>query len=161
MFQRLARAINEQDIREIEHSLEITIPVEVREHYVEQNGGVPEPNCWYPEDDEPLCIARFLPMKYPGKADDLTVESVYRKGISKDYLIKNLVPFAVDWGTNFFCFNERGDVYFYAMDAWSGKLSTEENKRKAAKFLVGSFREFIAGLKPEETYENGSDENEE
>lgn len=137
--------ITQDDIRAVASRLDIAIPEQVEAFYLAQNGGVPTLSCWMMENGECHCIQTSLPMKY-GKR---TLESVYLMGIAKDYLTRNMVPFANDAGGNYFCFDHRGHVYFYAMDGWDSDLSMGENRSKAAQWLAGSFQAFIAGLVPD------------
>jgi hypothetical protein len=90
-------------------------------------------------------IGAFLPMKYSTKHHD-TIEHVYRTRIADNYLTKGLVPFALDVGGNFVCFNERGEIFHYLMDVWSKKRSDEENRRRATRPLTYSFTSFVDHL---------------
>jgi cell wall assembly regulator SMI1 len=145
MFRKLSESVNRNDINELEQKLGIIFPEEVKGHYLEYNGGIPDPNCWVMDNGEWHCVQQFLPMKH-GKR---TIESVYLQGMERGYLIAKTVPFANDPGGNYFCFNEAGQVYFYAMDVWSPDLPAEENRKKAAKRLAESFQEFVSGLEPD------------
>jgi hypothetical protein len=142
MIRNASDKVTLDDIRGLASRLSIAIPEQVRTFYLAQNGGIPTLPCWMMENGEWHCIQSFLPMKY-GKR---TLESVYLMGVEKGYLAKNMVPFANDAGGNYFCFDHRGQVYFYAMDGWRGDVSLDENRKKAAQWLTGSFRAFIAGL---------------
>jgi hypothetical protein len=144
MFRNTSEQISLADIAQIESALKVQMPQTLKDHYLKSNGGVPDPNYWLRGDNDPLCVHRFIPMKYP--AGNLTIESVYKRGIEKDFLPPDLIPFAVDEGSNFFCVDAQGTVWFYAMDAWSSKLSTAENKIKAKKFVADSLEKFVSGL---------------
>jgi hypothetical protein len=151
MFQNASKSISLDEIEQIESELNVKMPQSLKQHYIEFNGGTPDQRCWLQGDGyERLCIHRFLPMKYP--AGELTIESVYKRGIEKDFLSPDLLPFAIDEGSNFFCVDSDGVVYFYAMDSWSAKRTNNENKAKARRQLVSSFEMFLAGLvdEPEE-----------
>jgi len=137
--------LSREDLASVERDLGITIPEEVKAHYLRHNGETPDPGCWILENGEAACIAECFPIKH----GERTLESVYKTGLEKGFLTKGLVPFANDWGGNYFCFDERGQAHFYAMDAWSDRLSMEENKKKAASLLTESFKAFIQGLVPD------------
>ncbi|MGH9760486.1 MAG: SMI1/KNR4 family protein [Blastocatellia bacterium] len=142
MVRKPAERLTLNDLDEVELNRGVKLPDEVRRHYLEYNGGIPDPNCWVMENGEWHCVQQFLPIKY-GKR---TLESVYLKGVEKGYLGPEMVPFANDQGGNYFCFDQAGRVFFYAMDVWSPDATNEENKKRAAKLLADSFNEFVSGL---------------
>lgn len=145
-FRDVSKKLTPVDLAVVESALKIVLPDPVKSHYLEYNGGAPERTCWELESGEALCITDFLPMMYAFE-DGRTMESVYLKGLKRNFLVKGLVPFANDWGGNYFCFDDEGRVYFYSIDNWSDRRSTEDNKRAATKFLLPSFAEFIDRLK--------------
>jgi hypothetical protein len=148
-FSGASEPVSAAEIADTATALGVVIPEEVARHYVEHNGGTPARPCWEQNDFEPLCIAEFLPIRHATE-DGSSVETSYANGVKKGFLPRGLVPFAVDWGGNYFCFDEDGRVYFFAVDAWSDRLSNEENQKKAAKLLSRSFKTFIDKLVPEE-----------
>jgi hypothetical protein len=148
-FSDVGEKLTAAEIAETAATLGIVIPDEVAEHYVAHNGGTPARPCWEQNDYEPSCVSEFLPIKHATKGG-LSVERSYRNGVEKGFLPQGLVPFAVDWGGNYFCFDEDGHVYFYAIDAWSDRLSNEENRKKAARLLSRSFKTFVERLVPED-----------
>jgi hypothetical protein len=147
-FVDVAGELKDADLREIEAALKIQIPEEVKQHYLAQNGGIPERPCWDLDSGEQLCISQFLPIKYP-TSDNRTLESTFQKAAARDLLLPGLVPFAKDWGGNYVCFDSAGQIYFYAMDNWRPERSMEENKKAAAQFLASSMKEFVEQLVPE------------
>ena len=146
-LKKSGESISPEEIEQVESELGVKLPSSLKSFYADKNGGVPEPNCWIRDDSDPLCVHRFLPMKYPG--GNLTIEALYKRGLEKDFLPDDLIPFAVDSGSNFFCVDSEDRVFFYAMDSWRDKLSSDENKARARKFLANSFDEFIGGLTTE------------
>lgn len=74
------------------------------------------------------------------------MESVLAVARAKDILLGNLVPFASDWGGNYFCFDSHGRIYFYSLDDWSAEMSMEENKKNAARLLANDFDSFFERL---------------
>src|SRR5262245_66279103 len=148
-FSNVREKITAAEIADTGTALGVVIPDEVVQHYVEHNGGTPARACWESNDFEPQCISQFLPIKHATKGG-LSVEKSYRNGVDKGFLPRGLVPFAVDWGGNYFCFDEDGGVYFFAVDAWSDDRSTEENQKDATRFLSRSFKTFVDKLVPEE-----------
>ena len=148
-FQDVQQRLSEADLVDVERRLGIRIPDGVGRHYLENNGGTPERPCWELDNGEQLCISEFLAMKYSG-GDSATLEDTYQSGLKKNILNPGMVPFARDWGGNYFVFDDQGQVFFYAMDAWSDKLTVEQNKKKAAKLLTRSFSTFVDKLMPDE-----------
>jgi hypothetical protein len=148
-FSNVREKITAAEIAEAGTALGVVIPDEVVRHYVEHNGGTPARPCWQSDDFEPACISQFLPIKH-ATTGGLSVEKSYRNGVEKGFLPRGLVPFAVDWGGNYFCFDEDGGVYFFAVDAWSDDLSNEDNQKEATRFLSRSFKTFVDTLVPEE-----------
>lgn len=146
IFSQTSQSISELEIREIEKNLNIIIPAEVREHYLMNNGGVPNFRYWFVDETIWHRIRKFLPMKYP--VGGRTIETVYRMGIEKGYLIPGLVPFADDDGGNYFCFDEEARVFFYAIDAWDDSISYDANKLQISEQLCSSFEKFVDGLAP-------------
>ena len=155
MLTRESEKLTPDDIRDVESRLGIVIPGEVRDHYLQHNGGIPDPNCWMMDNSVWHCVQMFLPIKYGRR----TLESVYKQGAEKGYLTKNLIPFGNDHGGNYFCFDETGRVYFCAMDVWSRELSDEANRKNATKLLAPSFNEFVAGLVPDPEKEEDEEDN--
>jgi hypothetical protein len=113
-FRKTVESLNETDFQGVERELGVRLPREVRDHYLQYNGGIPEHPCWKLDwGDEYSRVSTFLPMKYTLRRGR-NVESVYRNGIDGEYLVRGLVPFANDEGGNYYCFNEHGEVFFYA-----------------------------------------------
>ncbi|WP_049973836.1 SMI1/KNR4 family protein [Azospirillum sp. B4] len=135
------------EMAEIESGLQFKMPKAFKEHYARYNGGVPESPNFDPEDDdlESLEVSEFLPLKYPTD-DDRTLEKTYASLVARDVLPDDLLPFALDWGGNFFCLDRDGQVYFYTTDSWRPNLSNDENKKRSRKLICGSFSDFLAGL---------------
>ena len=120
-------------------------PDEMKYLYLRCNGGFPERNCWEYEEGEFHSIHGFIPIKYATGSRGC-IEDVYKKLVSKNLLPKTFMPFARDPGGNYFCTEEKGKVYFYAMDAWDDELSDEENQKKATSLICDFFSQFINGL---------------
>lgn len=148
IFRETRPAVVEDEIRDAGIEMGVSFPDEMKTHYLRYNGGVPENPCWEQEDGITFCISEFLPIKYPSEGG--TLESTYKRLIEKKIIPNTLIPFAVDWGGNYFCTDPDGYVYFYATDAWSDKLTLEENQRKATRMLCESLSQFIEQLIPDE-----------
>jgi len=140
-----AGSLSREAIADIENSLGMALPAGLAELYLSHNGGIPEKAYWPLDSGEFLWVKRFLSMKIPSDTAR-TLEETRQLGLDKDFLPPDLVPFAIDHGGNYFCFDAAGRIYFYALDAWRETLSAAQNKAKAKQFLCADFVEFFNGL---------------
>ncbi|MCO1335602.1 SMI1/KNR4 family protein [Microbulbifer sp. OS29] len=143
-----------EEIHNVEKRLGIIFPDSVRKFFLENNGGTPVPDT-FPETDEyePITISVFLTLNGspPGEK---TLETTYKTGINNGYLPTDLIPFAIDWGGNYLCFNATGQIYFLPMDCWHKDLTLEDNITKKRKLICDTFDRFINSLViEEEAYE--------
>ena len=147
MKRNVGPKLTQEALAEAQRWMPFPLPAQVTAFYMETNGGVPVNDGWT-DDKEGVTywIKQFLSFANP--ADKISVESLYALGVGKDYLDATLVPFALDHGGNYFCFDQIGGVHFYALDGWGRNLSPEENKRKADVPLTASFNAFIENLVP-------------
>lgn len=148
-FDYSENSVSADEIDQAENEMGLKIPLSLRSHFLQCNGGVPKKSWWESDEWEPLSVGEFMPIKYPIDSDT-TLEKTYIRTAKKNILPEDFVPFATDWGGNFFCIDAVGAIFFYAMDAWSGSCSLEENKRNATRFLCGNLPDFIDGLKAED-----------
>jgi len=145
----MAPPLTDVDIVTVEELLHTAFPKAMKDHYLLYNGGIPLLCCHVYSNGLFDMVNRFLPMKWdPDGAG--TLESIYLDLVAKRRLPATLVPFAEDCGANLFCIGPQACVYFYALDAWSSKLSDDENQESAARKIAASFSAFVEGLKPEE-----------
>ncbi len=69
----------------------------------------------------------------------------------KQVIPENLLPFANDWGGNYFCLNvDSGLVSYFTTDNFYAELSFEENQKKSETVICSSFTNFVQGLVHEE-----------
>ncbi len=150
IFSDCGRKLSIEEITSLEKKLGVTFSEDIKNYYLKHNGGTPEPDTFPATDEyEPIIISSFLSMKEDSSGGG-TLEETYEKGISKGYLPNDLVPFAVDWGNNYLCFDSMGKVYFFATDSWFDDLSTEENINKNKRLLCDTFNQFINSLVDED-----------
>lgn len=65
---------------------------------------------------------------------------------------RNLLPFANDWGGNFFCLNlDNYSIVYFATDSFDEDLTMQENHIKLQRYLTNSFPNFVDGLVTEES----------
>ena len=76
-----------------------------------------------------------------------TVENVASTQWLNDSLPKNLLPFAIDWGANFFCIDHKtGNIFYFVRDVWSDNISAQRNLEINTRYLTNSLFVFLDGL---------------
>lgn len=138
------------DVREAEVTVGVSFPPAVTGVYLCSNGGVPADPYWRADDDDEagILLSRFLPIRYDAGSGG-TLESTHATLAGRGVINRDLVPFAVDWGSNFVCFDEEGLVYFVTTDDWTSELSMEENRARSRRRIANSVEEFLDNLHPE------------
>lgn len=126
-------------LKKIEPDLKISIPQEVVDFYLKNNGGYCEKNTFFLDGDG-YKVNEFLP--FGGVGD--CVESTYRDVfLDNDEMPNNLVPFASDAGGDYFCFessgSDAGRVVFFESEYY-------DDPSQAVVVLAESFSEFIEQL---------------
>ncbi|UZE23726.1 SMI1/KNR4 family protein [Pseudomonas sp. B21-056] len=141
-------AVTPADLDHLESVIGKKLPAPFRDHYLKYNGGVPERTYWVSgEFDEPLEVAAFKPIA----GSDSTVLSTYHLMLKKQVLAPHLLPFANDWGGNFFCLNlDSGAISYFTTDTFDSDLSPEENQAESEKLVCSNFLRFVQGLIDEE-----------
>jgi hypothetical protein len=145
-FRNAGPAITDFDIRGVEQQVGVRFPDDVVQHYREVNGGIPQNPVWDDGTYE-LGVSHFLPMLHP-RSDGRSVESTHQFLVSRALVDSDLVPFALDGGGNYFCFDASGAVYFIAMDDWEEDLSDAENRAALRRQIANTFSAFLDGLQP-------------
>ncbi len=144
-FSYTDNVISSEDISFVEKQIGISLPDEVVNHYLSNNGGIPTKTYWVKDNWVYLWLHEFLPIKYTNETTR-TLEETYLFLRNKNLIPENLVPFAVDHGGNYFCFDSEGKIYFYTMDDWNSDFSYEENQEQSKQYLCKNINEFIDGL---------------
>jgi len=131
--------ITKKEIEEIERDLKISFPQEIQDFYLKNNGGRYDKNLFEHEDDG-YKIHNFLSLKHgPG-----TIESAFKSAfLDNELMPKNLVPFAIDAGGDFFCFSI-ADEDFGAIIFFDSEYYDEPDRCLVP--LADSFSDFIAQL---------------
>lgn len=143
------------DIYKIEEQFSITLPKEFIAHYLRFNGGVPEKSWWESDDEyEPIEVTCFKPFVYNSQTHDepsSLVEGCYISMLERDVIPIKLLPFANDWGGNFFCLDlEDYSIIYYANDSFDESLTMQENHQRLQRKLTNTFENFVNGLVKEE-----------
>ncbi|MES2739949.1 MAG: SMI1/KNR4 family protein [Pseudomonadota bacterium] len=151
-FTDCEKKITQTDISLVENDLSIKFPEAFKSHYLIFNGGTPKNTLWIdPEGkwDENE-VGDFLPLRFrKSKSDDpdFTIDGIAREEWASRKLPPSLVPFAVDWGGNYFCINHiTGEIFFYVKDIWDEKFSDEDNWKNNTRYITSSIQSFVDNL---------------
>ncbi len=147
-FSGNSSAITAADLDDLESVLGKKLPVPFRNHYLKYNGGAPERTYWQNSDfEDPVEVSVFKPIS----DGESTVLSTYQLMLRKKVIPAHLLPFANDWGGNFFCVNlDTGAVSYFTTDSFDSDLSPEENHAESEKPVCSNFLRFVQGLIDEE-----------
>ena len=147
-FSGNSSTITASDLDHLESAIGKSLPTSFRTHYLKYNGGTPERTYWQTEDfNDPVEVSTFKPVS----DGESTILSTYQLMLKKNVIPKNLLPFANDWGGNFFCLNlDTGGVSYFTKDTFDSALSPEENHAKSEKLICSNFLRFVQGLIDEE-----------
>jgi cell wall assembly regulator SMI1 len=133
------------DIARLEQEFALRFPPQLRAHYLMYNGGSPDRKCWKEDGWEPTCLKRFLPIRGAGSEADPNIENTLQNALQDlvvdgPHIPEEAIPFAEDWGGNYFCVNKiDGSVFFFSMD--SG-----DDFAKGKRQLAPSLLDFIENL---------------
>lgn len=149
------KKIGRADITKTEEKLSITLPDDFVSHYLQFNGGISEKSWWDGDEDfEPIEMAAFKPFAYNSQtnnAPESLIDGCYISMVDREVIPKNLLPFANDWGGNFFCLDlDNYSIVYFATDSFDEDLTMQENLRKLQRYLTNSFANFVNGLVAEE-----------
>lgn len=143
--------ISIEDIKVVEKELGYSFSSAFVSHYLSYNGGMPLRSWWENNDDfEPYEIAVFKSFKYHKVSDNGSkslIDGCYNEMTNKNVIPENLIPFANDWGGNFFCLDKNDNgIVFYAIDSFDPDLSLIDNHRVLQKKISPSFEDFMSNL---------------
>ena len=155
-FKKCEKKIGRADIYKTESKLSITLPDDFVSHYLQFNGGIPEKSWWDGgEGFEPVEVAGFKPFFYNTQTNDdprSLIDGCYISMLDREVIPRNLLPFANDWGGNFFCLNlDNYSIVYFATDSFDKDLTMQENHIKLQRYLTNSFSHFVEGLVTEES----------
>ena len=150
IFTECEKAISEKEIRQIEQDLGITLPSDFIAHYRRYNGGTPEKTMWRDETHDYLEVRDFMSFIYCkdfGDDQDYTLNGRAKEEWREKTLPPTLLPFAFDWGGNYFCIDLiTGHVCYFVKDVWSDNISTEKNWEINTDYVTDSISKFIENL---------------
>ena len=140
---RTKHPLTNADLIEVEKAFHFTFPSEFRRHYLRYNGGSPERNL-FKKNNRIFVVQEFLQIKFGTREFEETFRDFK---IDNEILPKNLVPFAVDPGGDYYCFSigdeDRGSIWFYV-----GEYHDQQDR--AAEYLTKSLPAFLEGMTREE-----------
>lgn len=145
MFSKSSKTLTQADINFFEEILGYSLPIDFKNQYLSSNGGVPDKTYFYVEADEGYVeVSFFIPIKYPSNdLGNMDIATSYKNLVSKGFP-KNYLPFAVDWGGNYFSIDlATNNIILFLMDL--GEFSDS-----AIKYLSKGFLNFIDDLEEEE-----------
>jgi cell wall assembly regulator SMI1 len=140
VFDDVAPPLSQEDLQAAERAIGFGLPSDLRRHYLKWNGGIPRRDTHVDSDGIERGVQEFIPIKH--HPEGWTIENKILDLVQTRKLIPDtLVPFAVDYGGNFFCVSrEDQSVVYYAMDTW-----VDARKARPVR-IASSLEEFIDGL---------------
>lgn len=155
-FTDCEKSLAPKDFSSIEQDLGIFLPSDLKGHYLKFNGGTPEKSVWRDpsgewDENEVRDFFPFLYFQVKQDDPDFTINGRAKEEWAEGKLPKNLLPFAIDWGGNYFCLDlQSGGIFFFLRDVWSENLSREQNWAANTRFVTDAFGKFVDGLEPSE-----------
>ena len=148
-FKNRGIAVSGEDFAAAELEMGVTLPTDLKKFIGSvSNGGVPQRAYWPLNNGEFLWVNCFLPLKNSfGRGR--TIEETYQFCRKMNFLPEGCIPFAIDYGGNYFCADQRGTVFFFATDELHLDRSIEQNMESAQQCLDNGIIEFWNGLKEE------------
>ncbi|WP_407364009.1 SMI1/KNR4 family protein [Pseudomonas luteola] len=103
---------------------------------------------------EPLRFNEFKPIALIStlnKERTKYIGGCYQAMIHRNAIPRNILPFGLDDGGNFFCLNlDNNSAGYYAMDSYNNEKSNNENHKDLWQELNYSFSDFLDALKTED-----------
>jgi hypothetical protein len=146
-FQYTSVPVTAADLEEVENRFGFKFPAELRDHYLQFNGGHPEPDRFVDQKGGAYVVDTFLPIKNAIPGLNTLEGSIQWIKVEQCLLPQHLVQFAVDRGGDYYCFSTReedfGVICLFRMEYC-------DNPTRATRHLASSFKSFLAGLTTKE-----------
>lgn len=151
-FSEVGAKLNDKDIKALETKLSFKFPIEFVNHYLKYNGGIPDKGYFIRKDlYEPAEVASFKEISNTEKNYEGSLLYTYELMLKKNVLPKKYLPFANDWGGNFFCLNlENNNIIYFTTDSFDSDLTLEENQIYSTHILCDNFETFLSNLVSED-----------
>lgn len=137
-YEATEQSLQVSDFSVIEEKLNVKLPSEFKEHYLENNGGYPPFENVKGENHILYSLNSFYPIKY-GR---LTIEKLIDSFEISNINLEKKVPFAYDNGGNIFLLSLDNDEYFQKILLIEAEFVKEYNYH----VVSGSFSDFINSL---------------
>lgn len=147
--------LSNSDIEELEKAVSAKLPYDFKKFYMKFNGGYPDQDLYVCDIEyEPLRFNEFKPIALIStlnKERTKYIGGCYQAMIHRNAIPRNILPFGLDDGGNFFCLNlDNNSVGYYAMDSYNNEKSNNENHKDLWQELNYSFSDFLDALKTED-----------
>ncbi len=130
-------AVTDRDIDALEQRIGEKLPPELRQHYLENNGGQLTHRECQSADGIDFHLHEFLPIVGPNRGFDLAFDVARR---DPGFMPNNLLPFAIDEGGAYFCLRRPdGHVIFFNPE-------NADNLDWAIMEVAPSLKDFIEGM---------------
>jgi len=150
IFSECEKSVTEKDFALVEQDLAAKLPVDFKEHYIKFNGGTPKNTIWADVKHDYLEVRDFMPLLYNksfGDDPDFTLNGIAKDEWGSRKLPPTFLPFAMDWGGNYFCIElDSGNVYYFVRDVWSDNISIEKNLEINSIYVTDSIKTFVDNL---------------
>lgn len=132
-------SVTKEGILEIANKLNISIPSDVVDFYIKNNGGFCERNTFF-IGDEGYKVNEFLSFGVGESSIETSYQVVF---IENKEMPDYLVPFAVDAGGDYFCFDTSRDgfgrIFFFESEYY-------DEPERSVVYLAKTFSDFISKL---------------
>jgi cell wall assembly regulator SMI1 len=150
IFTNCEKEISEKEIRLVEQDLGIKLPDDFKDHYRRYNGGQPQNTILLDPIYEYHEVGYFMPLLYCKDSEDnpnSTLNGRAKVEWNEKSLPPSLLPFAFDWGGNYFCIDHKnGHIFYFLKDVWSENISIEKNWEINTVYVAASLKLFIENL---------------
>ncbi len=109
------KSIEERDLQDLENKYGFKFPKDIKQFYLQCNGGKLEKNCYISEEDtmkDSFIFQKFYSIKYGSATLNMKMELNY----VDDWWPKEYIPFGVDGGGNPYCFHKESGKIYYIYD---------------------------------------------
>lgn len=129
-------SIEESDLLDLENKYNFKFPKDIKQFYLQHNGGRLERYCYIAEDG-PYYFSYFFSIKYGLSSLDTKLKLNY----FDDWWPKEFIPFGYDGGGNTFCFHvETGKIYYLYEDDY------DDDGNVPIVYLAPDFLSFINNM---------------
>jgi cell wall assembly regulator SMI1 len=133
--------LSDADIAAVEQRIGRALPDPLKEHYRQFNGGALQKRMFHRPNGGRTGLDAFLSMRPSG--DGEFEETFLQVKVEEPFLPKDLIPFAIDSGGDFFCISDApdrfGQIFFFATE-------DADDPAAATRYLAPSLKDFIEAM---------------